>query len=325
MTDRSRSYADQFAAAFITPNEARLDDLRSRFRARLPEVIGDLREKAKAHDAPPREAGYSIQNAAGDEAVVRIYDEIWFLGVNALDFAADLDQITAPKIRVEINSPGGDVWDGIAIYNSLRNHPAHVTTRVDGIAASIASVIAQAGDTRLMTSGSQMMIHNAWGLTVGDRNDHTEMAAVLAQQDAVIASIYANASGKDADEFRALMDAETWMTAEDAVAAGLADEVYEPPVAAHASLLEQITALVESPVIDDVERLVADHGEEGLTGAKREGLVALRARVDGLLNIAASAGTDDHRPVAVEEDVERQRAHAARNFAFRERMGVPPL
>src|SRR5690606_20686326 len=136
----------------------------------------------------------------GDEAVVRVYDEIWDLGINAQDFVSDLDDITAPKMRVEINSPGGDVWSGIAIYNALRMHPASVTTRVDGIAASIASVIAQAGDTRIMLGGSQMMVHNAWGLTVGNRLDHAEMADVLEHQDGLIASIYATASGKDADD-----------------------------------------------------------------------------------------------------------------------------
>lgn len=296
-----------------------LDDLRSKFKARLPEVIADLRERTAGHDAPRREAGYSIVNAAGDEAVVRIYDEIWYLGVNAQDFARDLDGITAPKMRVEINSPGGDVFDGIAIYNALRAHPAHVTTRVDGIAASIASVIAQAGDTRLMMSGSQMMIHNAWGLTVGNHTDHTEMAAILAHQDAVIAGIYAARSGGDSDRFRALMDAETWMTAQDAVAAGLADEVYEPPVAARASLLEQITALAESPVIDDVERLVAEHGDEGLTGAKRDGLVALRSRIDSLLSPTTPPAVE---PVVDREYAEKKRAAAKRDRDFR--AALPP-
>lgn len=302
-----------------------LDDLRSRFKARLPEVIADLREKAKTHDAPAREAGYSIQNSAGDEAVVRIYDEIWFLGVNALDLAADLDAITAPKIRVEINSPGGDVWDGIAIYNALRNHPAHVTTRVDGIAASIASVIAQAGDTRLMMSGSQMMIHNAWGLTVGNHADHTEMAAVLAQQDAVIASIYASRSGGDSDEFRALMEAETWMTAEDAVAHGLADGVYEPtknePADTKArALIDEIQAAVDAVDLaaESAERVVALRADAGkpLSNVNREGLAGLHARLGDLVDLlTADEPTTD--PVVDEWFTEKKRAAAKRALALR--------
>lgn len=283
-----------------------LDQLKAQVRDRMPDVIGRLRAKAATVDAPHREAGYTIVNAA-DEAVVRIYDEIWWLGVNAQDLARDLDAITAPSIRVEINSPGGDVWDGIAIYNALRNHPARVTTRVDGIAASIASVIAQAGDTRIMVTGSQMMIHNAWGMTVGDRTDHTDMAAVLEQQDEVIASIYASRSGLPAEGFRALMDAETWMTADAAVDAGLADEVLEPPVAASASLAEQIAALAQSTALDDVERLVADHGDAGLTGAKRDGLVALRDRIEGLLSPKTLGDAPVHPELAAAlADLERR-------------------
>jgi ATP-dependent Clp endopeptidase proteolytic subunit ClpP len=286
---------------------AHLATVRDSLRARMPEVIADLRAKAKEHDAPRREAGYTITNLAG-EAVVRIYDEIWDLGVNALDLAADLDGIDADHIRVEINSPGGSVFDGIAIYNALRNHPAHVTTRVDGIAASIASVIAQAGDTRIMVTGSQMMIHNAWGMTVGDRQDHTDMAGVLAQQDEVIASIYAARSGKPADEFRALMDAETWLTAERAVEAGLADEVYEPQAQPAAHLADKIAGLVSSPVLDDVERLVADHGADALTGAKRDGLVALYARIGEFVNTTPPAADEEPEapPVAACMDDERR-------------------
>lgn len=287
-----------------------LEQIKAQLRGQMPDVIGRLRAKAAEHvtEGPTREAGYTIHNAAGDEAVVRIYDEIWWLGVNAQDLSRDLDNITAPTIRVEINSPGGDVFDGIAIYNALRTHPSRIVTRVDGLAASIASVIAQAGDHRIMVASSQMMIHNAWGMTVGDRNDHSEMSSLLAQQDGVIADIYATASGKDADHFRALMDAETWLTAERAVAEGLADEVLNPAVP-EASLAEKITALAQSPVIDDVERLVADHGES-LTGAKRDGLVALRNRLDGLLEPTPQE--------LVNEEIEAKRlARAKQDAAFR--------
>jgi ATP-dependent Clp endopeptidase proteolytic subunit ClpP len=289
--------------------------IQAHLRERMPETIARLRAQTSEHaaTAPRREAGYTIHNAA-DESVVRIYDEIWFLGVNALDLAADLDAITAPKIRVEINSPGGDVWDGIAIYNSLRNHPAHVTTRVDGIAASIASVIAQAGDTRVMVGGSQMMIHNAWGATIGDHADHEDMASILDHQDKVIAGIYAARSGKTPDEFRALMNAETWMTADEAVEHGLADEVFEPPAKAKLTLADTISSALAASeeAVSGVERLVAAHAgaESPLTGTKREGLVALRgvaARIDGLLS----------PPSIVRDLVEAQQRAAQREAAWR--------
>ena len=265
------------------------DELKSRLSAQMPDVIATLRAKADGHGTIAHE-GYTIQNATGKEAVVRIYDEIWSLGVNALDFTTDLDAITAPEIRVEINSPGGNVFDGIAIYNALRMHPAKVTTRVDGIAASIASVIAQAGDHRVMVDSSQMMIHNAWGMVVGNKADHEEMAALLEQQDAVIAGIYATASDNDPDHFLGLMNAETWMTAEQAVEHGLADEIYKPERQPADRLIDKIDSAASAvhAALDGAEGLVAARADAGcpLTGAKRDGLVALRAelvRIDDLL------------------------------------------
>lgn len=207
-----------------------LATLKNKTRGRTADVVGKLRQEARdrAPDAPRREPGYQIRNTAGDEAVIRIYDEIWWLGVNADDFVRDLQAVTASRIRVEINSPGGDVFDGIAIYNALRAHPAHITTRVDGVAASIASVIAQAGDHRVMLGAAQIMIHNAWGVTIGDTNDHEDMRVLLEQQDDIIAGIYAARSGRPRAHFRDLMAAETWLSDTRAVDEGLADEVLEP-------------------------------------------------------------------------------------------------
>jgi ATP-dependent protease ClpP protease subunit len=302
-----------------------LDEIRRRLSGQMPDVIASLRAKATEHviDAPRREAGYSIHNAGGDEAVVRIYDEIWWLGVNAQDFTAELDTITAPRMLVEINSPGGDVFDGIAIYNALRLHPAEVTTRVDGLAASIASVIAQAGDKRVMVASSQMMIHNAWGMTIGNRTDHEDMAALLDQQDEIIAGIYATASGKDADHFRGLMDAETWFTPEAAVAAGLADEVLSPTkTSARATLVEEITAAVAAVdrAVSSAEAVAAVRAESGkpLTVVALESLVGLRdqiVRVDGLIPSA--------EPSVSDPEVEEKRAALARRLNdFR--VTVPP-
>jgi ATP-dependent Clp endopeptidase proteolytic subunit ClpP len=286
-----------------------LNPLRDRLRARLPDVIGDLRARARAAGVDvQREAGYTIRNADTDEAVIRIYDEIWWLGVNALDFAADLDKVTAPAIRVEINSPGGDVFDGIAIYNALRNHPAHVTTRVDGIAASIASVIAQAGDRRIMQPSGQMMIHNAWGMTVGDNRDHDDMASILRQQDAVIAGIYAARSGQPIDRFRELMDSETWLTAETAVAEGLADEIVEPApkAASQRTLHDQISEAmaVVTEVITSAERVDALRAGagKGLSNRNNEGLAGLRDAVDQLTGLLdeAPAVVDPEAPIPPE-------------------------
>lgn len=171
---------------------------------------------------------FKIRNAADeDTAEVLIYEAIggWF-GVPADEFVRELNGITAQNIHVRINSPGGSVFDSIAIYNALVKHPAKVTVYVDSLAASGASVIAMAGDDIVMMVGSQMMIHDASGIEMGDARMMREMADFLDKQSDNIASIYAAKIGGDPAEMRALMLAETWMMAQEAVDLGLADRVY---------------------------------------------------------------------------------------------------
>lgn len=179
---------------------------------------------------------YDIRNQAGEEdepASVLIYDEIGgSLGVSAEQFAQDIAEITAPEIRVRINSPGGAVFDGIAIYNSLNHHPARVVVYVDSLAASAASVVAMAGDEIVMMPGSQMMIHDASAMEQGNAADMGKMATFLDRQSDNVADIYRMRAGGDAAKWRGLMLAETWMFAQEAVDYGLADRVAEPPAAA---------------------------------------------------------------------------------------------
>lgn len=182
--------------------------------------------------AQPRNDWYSIVNRADGTAAVYLYDEIGYWGTTAKDFAAELTAIDADTIDVHVSSIGGEVFDGIAIYNALRSHKAEIRVQVDSMAASIASVIVQAGDTRSMLSGSQMMIHNAHGLGWGGADDLRAMADILDKQTAIIADIYAERSGRDADTFLELMAVESWLNASEAVDAGLADEVVTPGRAA---------------------------------------------------------------------------------------------
>jgi len=157
-----------------------------------------------------------------------IYDEIGFWGINASDFAGVMAKVSGP-LHVRVNSPGGDVFDGIAIYNMLADYPGEVTVIVDGLAASAASFIAQAGDRVRMNRGSQMMIHDASGLCIGNAAEMQAMAALLDQVSDALADIYAARSGTDAGAWREAMRAETWYTAEQAVEAGLADEMVPHP------------------------------------------------------------------------------------------------
>lgn len=172
---------------------------------------------------------YRIENnAKALSADVYIYDEIGFWGVSAQDFvAAFRGEIDASAdVTVHINSPGGSVFDGITILNALRAHKGGVTTVVDGLAASAASFIAQAGTKRIMARNSQMMIHDAMSLCVGNASDMREVADLLDKASDNLADVYAHRSGRgDVKSWRAEMEKEVWYSAQEAVDAGLADEV----------------------------------------------------------------------------------------------------
>lgn len=170
---------------------------------------------------------YSIRNTAEDTTDVYIYDVIggWF-GVEASSFVRELNDISTSNINVRINSPGGDVYDSIALYNAILVHPANVTVYIDSLAASGASVIAMAGEKVVMMPGSQMMIHDALIYTAGNAAQLREDAAFLDRQSDNIAGFYATKAGGTPDEWRARMLAETWMFAQEAVELGLADEIY---------------------------------------------------------------------------------------------------
>jgi len=191
----------------------------------LPDRVPGLR--AQARESRP---WYRITNQAADEAEVMLYDEVGgWLGATADDFINDLRGITAPNILLRVNSPGGSVTEGIAIANALRSHPANVTVQVDGVAASIASVIAMAGDHVRMMPNALLMVHEASGVCVGEAADMIKMAEVLDKISDNIAGAYAARAGGTEAEWRQVMKNETWYRGEEAVKAGLADEVVQTP------------------------------------------------------------------------------------------------
>jgi ATP-dependent protease ClpP protease subunit len=168
----------------------------------------------------------SLVAASADNATITMYDAIgsdgWTEGVTAKRVAAALRSIGARDVTVSINSPGGDFFEGIAIYNLLRDHPHKVTVKVVGLAASAASIIAMAGDEIQVARSGFMMIHNAWAVVIGNRHDLDGAAEVLAGFDEAMADLYAMAAGITNKEAARLMDAETWMTGQAAVEAGFA-------------------------------------------------------------------------------------------------------
>lgn len=162
------------------------------------------------------------------EATIWLYDVIgedaWG-GISAARFVKDLQHITAPLIHLRINSPGGDVFDARAMVTAIKQHPAHIIVHIDGLAASAASYIALAGDEVEMSDGAFFMIHNAWGLVVGNRHDLLDMAATLEKIDASIVADYHKKTGLSLSQLEQWMDAETWFTAQEALEAGFIDRI----------------------------------------------------------------------------------------------------
>lgn len=171
----------------------------------------------------------------GRVVTIRLYGPIdsWGgdFGVSAAEFAEVLDGLPngVEEIRLHLNSPGGDVWEGVAVHNALVSHPAKVVTVVEGLAASIASVVALAGDEVLTAPTSNWMVHSAWAATIGDADDLRETADLLDKVSDQLAALYARRAGGTAARWRALMKAETWFDADEAVAAGLAHRLAEAP------------------------------------------------------------------------------------------------
>ena len=168
---------------------------------------------------------------AGDDettstADVYVFDMIggWF-GMTADDFVRDVASLDVDQLVLHLNSPGGDAAEGVAIANVLRAHRAHVIVRVDGMAASAASVIAMAGDEVVMGIGATLMVHDAWGVCVGNAADMATTQRGLDSMSNALASTYAAKAGGTAEQWREVMRAETWYSADEAVAAGLADRV----------------------------------------------------------------------------------------------------
>jgi ATP-dependent Clp protease protease subunit len=172
---------------------------------------------------------FAMVKAAGDAPTeILLYDEIGFWGVTAKDFLAALTRAGDGPLTLRINSPGGDVFDGYAIYNALKARSAPVDVVIDGIAASAASFIAMAGRTVKMAEPSMMMIHNANGFCMGDRRAMADMGDILGKIDGQIAAVYAAKTKGDAANFTTAMNAETWYTASEAKDAGLCDELGAP-------------------------------------------------------------------------------------------------
>lgn len=204
-------------------------------RAERPPVMPDLGSgndwqfETKALD--PSFAAFEVKALASDKPTISIFDRIGAdydgNGVTAARVAAALRSIGPKPLTAEINSPGGNYFEGVAIYNLLRRHPAAVDVQILGIAASAASIIAMAGDTVAIAHNAEIMIHQAQGVFFGNADDMEAAIPVLRKLDGAMVDVYAARTGKSGGELLEMMRAETYIGGRDAVAAGFADAVME--------------------------------------------------------------------------------------------------
>jgi ATP-dependent protease ClpP protease subunit len=202
---------------------------------KLVALAESAKTTTRAQRRSERGTWFRFENKTAASAELFLYDEIGGYGVTAADMVAELGQVSASEITLRINSGGGSVFEGTAIYAALKRHPARVNGYVDGIAASAASFIAMACDRLTMEKPAKLMIHDAaaGGMYIegnaelfrAARVEVVKMADLLDDLSDTIAEIYADRAGGTVAEWRARMRAETWYGAAEAVAAGLADEV----------------------------------------------------------------------------------------------------
>lgn len=178
----------------------------------------------------PVNSWFRMKAKAGTKSAdIYIYDEIGCWGITAKQFSKELLALGALRdINLHIHSPGGDVFDGIAIYNQLKGHDAKITVYIDGLAASMASVIAMAGDTVIMPENAMMMIHKPWGGAAGNANEIRDYADLLDKVENVLIPAYVAKTGKPAEEIAAMLESETWMNGNECLSLGFADQVTNP-------------------------------------------------------------------------------------------------
>lgn len=249
---------------------------------------------------------------AGGPARIDIYDEIGGWGIGAAQFKSELAALgDVSQLDVHIHSPGGSIIEGTAIYNILREYPPRKVCTVDGLAASMASVVAMACDEIRMPANALMMVHNPWMATAGDAEQLRNDAAFLDKLAVGIRGAYVRKTGKTDEEIREIMDAETWMDGNEALAAGFADVVTDALAAAAKLDLSHVTAKADPrlaalmepkhdsdppkdappppppPVLPDTSALLAEY-DRGVT----DGRAARTAEIEAELSAASAAVTD---------------------------------
>jgi ATP-dependent Clp endopeptidase proteolytic subunit ClpP len=196
---------------------------------------------------------FEIKAKSATKAEIILYASIgdsWFGdSITAKKFSDELKALesTVNEITVRINSPGGDVFDGITIYNRLKQHKAKIIVRIDGLAASIASIIALAGDEVIIGEGALFMIHKPWTFAMGNSDDLDATSSRLIDVEEQLVSIYNKRTGLDRSEIKAMLKAETWMDADQAIEKGFVDRKEDESIPLAASIFENSKWITKAP------------------------------------------------------------------------------
>ena len=222
---------------------------------------------------------FSIRAQSDTQAEIILYGPIggggWFSdGITATQFSKELQKLDkkTKEITVRINSPGGDVFDGIAIYNRLKQHPAKVKCIVDGLAASIASIIALGGDEVIMGEGALYMVHLPWSFAQGNRNDFENTIQRLMDVEEQMIGIYAKRTKLSRAEIRSMLEKETWLSAQEAKDQGFVDTIEGDSLPIAAQALSQASWIHKAPEIKTAETVVKNEIEN------------LKLRISGFLD-----------------------------------------
>ncbi len=249
---------------------------------------------------------------------ISIFDEIGYYGVSAKQFIGDLKRVPADhEIVLKIHSPGGEVFDGNAIFNALKRHPGGVTVQIEGLAASMATVISLAGAPVKMAANGFYMIHNPWGVAMGDADEMRDQAALLEKIREGMIAAYASKSGQEPEQIAAWMDAETWFSAEEAQAAGFVDEVTDSlAIAASANKFSRLGKFRNAPSdltarsvdMDPQLEAAAEIDQEVVIEATEE--QAAEEQAAEVTPSASLAEIIEAAPEATEEEVQEEEAPA---------------
>jgi ATP-dependent Clp endopeptidase proteolytic subunit ClpP len=202
-------------------------------------------------------SSFRVVNRSQTKAEIIIYDEIgpyeFFDQVSAKMVDKELKALpdTVNDIEVRLNSPGGDVFEGFTIYNRLKQHKAKVTIYVDGLAASIASIIAMAGDDIIMGEGALMMIHKPWTWTAGNSSELEETIDRLMDIEEQLVKVYQKKTGLDRSEIKSMLAKETWMDGDQALSQGFVTELFQSEETIAASAIDKSVWIKHKPKVKD--------------------------------------------------------------------------